>query len=307
MCTSEGAEVLWHQITLSSSPIELLRIQGIDLASLCNIDHHNILRLRDAWFDEKTKIFHYITEFPPPRTLLAYIKEVVGHPSASVIARWSYQIISALEALHSVVPPIVHRAVTCENIFIDPGDGLIKLGLSGIEMVITGHKNSVNEDEIIDPKSDIWLFGLCVIEMSTGEKPYSEIVSDEVRRKAISEHQMPKAFGEVADPLVADLVMTCLSSLRMRPTAAQVKENSLFSQFHTDSKRDRPLEMGDTLLIVPPSISESPDFQVLVRRQNTEREDLLRRHEAQRLAYQQQKKPTSPGEALIQELLDGPK
>jgi hypothetical protein len=86
-----------------------------------------------------------------------------------------------------------------------------------------------------------------------------------------------------------------------------VRENSLFSEFHSDAKRDRAAEIIDAQLIVPPAIIESPDFQVLVRRQNVERDDLLRRHEAQRRAYREQVKERSPGEALIQELLDGVK
>jgi WNK lysine deficient protein kinase len=286
MCSSEGAEVLWHRIRLDVSPVRLLRSCGIDIATLLTINHHNILRLRDAWYDESQRIFHYITEFPPPQTLVAYIKNVFGLPSNPVLTRWCFQIIEALEALHAADPPIVHGALSCENIFIDPGDGLIKIGLPAIEMAVLSQLNPLarprdDKEARIEPKSDIWLFGLCVIEMTTGQPPYAEFTTDEARRKAINERQMPRAFGEIHDPLIADLILTCLSQTRAPPTMVQLKENPLFADFSADLGPGRNRYQSEDI----PSSEPLSEMQALLETQAREKQDLLARHKEERRAY----------------------
>jgi WNK lysine deficient protein kinase len=282
MCSSEGAEVLWHRIRLEVSPIPLLRSRAIDISTLLTINHHNILRLRDAWYDEPEHTFHFITEFPPPQTLAAYIKNVFGLPSKAVLGRWGFQIIEALEALHGKDPPIVHGGLTCDHIYIDPGDGLIKIGLPAIEMAVLGQLNPLAGpgDDIILPKSDIWLFGLCVIEMTTGQPPYAEFTTDEARRRAINERQMPRAFGEIHDPLIADLILTCLSQTRAPPTMVQLKENPLFVDFSADRESGRSRDQSEES---PPS--ELSEMQALFEKHAREKHDVLAKHREERHAY----------------------
>jgi WNK lysine deficient protein kinase len=286
MCTSEGAEVCWNQLKLDTSPIPLLQARGIDIQTLLTINHHNILRLRDAWYDESTRIFHYINEYPPPQTLRAYVKNVFGKPSESVLARWCYQIIEALDELHGRRIPIIHRALSCDNIFIDPGDGLIKIGLPALEMVIFSLQNPVagpaddTREWTIDPKSDIWLFGLCIIEMGTAELPYAEFPSDEERRRAINARQMPRAFGEIHDPLIADLIITCLSQAKVQPTAAQLRENPLFAEFNEGPGSARSRDATDDVPAPREAKEEDPEEKYV-----REKTELLARHESERIAY----------------------
>jgi WNK lysine deficient protein kinase len=282
MWSSEGAEVLWHRIRLDQSPIPLLRSRGIDIPTLLTINHHNILRLHDAWYDEPQHTFHYITEYPPPQTLIAYVKNVFGPPSKAVLSRWCFPIIEALEALHGKGPPIVHGDLSCENIFIDPGDGLIKIGLPAIERAVLSQPNPLagpGDDK--EPKSDIWLFGLCVIEMTTGQPPYAEFTTDEARRKAINERQMPRAFGEIHDPQIADLILTCLSQTRAPPTMVQLKENPLFLEFSGDLGSGRGRDMSED--VAPPE--QPSEMQALLERQAREKKELIARHREERHAY----------------------
>jgi serine/threonine protein kinase len=284
MCSSEGAEVLWHQIKLDSSPLPLLKSRGIDLATLLAINHRNLLRLRDAWFDSTQQTFHYITEFPPPQTLRAYMSEFFGTPSESVLIRWCYDILGGLDALHRADPPIIHRALSCDNIFIDPGDGLIKIGLPAIELAIFGRPNPFAgpADDLtgMDPKSDIWLFGLCMIEIATGEICYSEFGTDEARRRReINERQMPRAFSGIHDPNIADLIMTCLGQPKGQPTAGQLRENPLFMELNSDpgSGRSRVSEVIEE--------PEPSALQELLSKQAREKSEMLARHHQERVAY----------------------
>jgi WNK lysine deficient protein kinase len=134
-------------------------------------------------------------------------------------------------------------------------------------------------DWTVDPKSDIWLFGLCVIEMCTAEPPYAEFPTDEERRRAINARQMPRAFGEIHDPLIADLIITCLSQIKVQPTAAQLKENPLFEEFNEGPGSARSRDAGDE--ISPRQEEKETPEERYVR----EKAELLARHEGERIAY----------------------
>jgi serine/threonine protein kinase len=283
MCSSEGSEVIWRQIKLDSSLFPHMKSRWIDLPTLIRINHPNLLRLREAWFDSTQGVFHYITEYPPPQNLRAYISEVIRKPSDSVLIRWCYDILGALDALHRATPPLIHRALSCDNIFIDPVDGLIKIGLPAIELAIFGDADPfagpADDRTGMDPKSDIWLFGLCVIEIATGEICYSEFGTDEVRRRrAINERQMPRAFSGIHDPNVADLIMTCLGQPKVQPTAAQLRENPLFVDLNSDpgSARSRPSEDA-----------EPTELQELLFRQAREKNEMLARHRQERVNHRE--------------------
>lgn len=62
----------------------------------------------------------------------------------SVIQNWARQILSGLLYLHSLNPPVIHRDLKCDNIFIDGASGKIKIGDLGLATLKTNsHKESV--------------------------------------------------------------------------------------------------------------------------------------------------------------------
>lgn len=50
------------------------------------------------------------------------------HIDEQVIKRWAFQILQGLTYLHGHDPPIVHRDIKSDNIFINGESGLIKIG-----------------------------------------------------------------------------------------------------------------------------------------------------------------------------------
>lgn len=44
------------------------------------------------------------------------------------IKNWAMQILQGLEYLHSQDPPIIHRDLECDNIFVNGNHGEIKIG-----------------------------------------------------------------------------------------------------------------------------------------------------------------------------------
>lgn len=52
------------------------------------------------------------------------------------IKNWARQILRGLVYLHSHVPPIIHRDLKCDNIFINGNNGEIRIGDLGLAIVM---------------------------------------------------------------------------------------------------------------------------------------------------------------------------
>lgn len=49
---------------------------------------------------------------------------------------WARQILTGLKYLHSQDPPIIHRDIKCDNIFINGNHGEVKIGDLGLAIVM---------------------------------------------------------------------------------------------------------------------------------------------------------------------------
>jgi WNK lysine deficient protein kinase len=114
-----------------------------------------------------------------------------------VIRSWGRQILKGLAFLHSRTPPIIHRDLKCDNIFINGTTGLVKIGdlglatlkKSDVKTVIGTPEFMAPEmyDEKYDESVDIYAFGMCLLEMCTSEYPYSECQNPaQIYKKVIS-------------------------------------------------------------------------------------------------------------------------
>lgn len=90
-----------------------------------------------------------------------------------------------LKYLHELQPPVIHRDIKCDNIFINSNNGEIWIGDLGLSTILTtSHTKSVlGTPEFMAPefydenygiRVDIYAFGMCVLEMITEETPYKE-------------------------------------------------------------------------------------------------------------------------------------
>jgi WNK lysine deficient protein kinase len=239
MDREEGNEVAWNVIKISS--FEKARneresfLKEIDL--LKSISHPSIIKIYDFWFTEKNFVF--ITELMTSGTLRDYVKKM-DKPNIRVIRKWAKQILEGLVYLHSQVHPIIHRDIKCENIFINGSTCEVKIGDLGIAkknirkrytMVGTPEfmAREMFEGDGYTEKVDIYAFGMCLMEMSTGDYPYSECATAGQVFKYILQGVPPNGLHKIPDTCLKNLVLKCIVSEKDRITAKECLEHHFFS------------------------------------------------------------------------------
>jgi serine/threonine protein kinase len=56
----------------------------------------------------------------------------------NAIKRWAWQILQGLVYLHGHTPPIIHRDLKCDNIFVNGSAGVVKIGDLGLATLLRG-------------------------------------------------------------------------------------------------------------------------------------------------------------------------
>ena len=82
----------------------------------------------------------------PAHALLRHAPKAYGcryrkrhkHIDAEVLKGWAWQILCGLVYLHGHTPPIIHRDLKCDNIFINGSEGVVKIGDLGLATLLRG-------------------------------------------------------------------------------------------------------------------------------------------------------------------------
>eukprot|EP00360_Condylostoma_magnum_P000735 CAMPEP_0168316894 /NCGR_PEP_ID=MMETSP0210-20121227/20521_1 /TAXON_ID=40633 /ORGANISM="Condylostoma magnum, Strain COL2" /LENGTH=157 /DNA_ID=CAMNT_0008307155 /DNA_START=353 /DNA_END=826 /DNA_ORIENTATION=+ len=149
---------------------------------------------------------------------------------------WAKEILSGLDYLHSQNPPVMHRDLKPDNIFVMSHSGGIRIGDFGLSTVL---RNSLNKTflgtpeymapEIFDVNYgtavDIYSFGMCLTEICTQKPPYYEFDNLGSVCKAIMDRTEPVSFTIIQDPEVKEFISLCLLNEANRPTASQLLQH----------------------------------------------------------------------------------
>ncbi|PAN41292.1 hypothetical protein PAHAL_8G033400 [Panicum hallii] len=231
----DGIEVAWAKVEITSrimgSPKELQRLKT-EIQLLRSLQHKHILKLYASWVDNKKRTVNIITELFTSGNLRQYRRK---HKKVDIKAmrRWAKQILTGLAYLHDQKPPIIHRDLKCDNIFINGNHGKVKIGDFGLAMVMQQRKTQSIQGtlEFMAPELfgenynelvDIYSFGMCMLEMVTGECPYSECQGFVQIYKKISEGIKPIALSKIKDEEVRSFIESCLGSAADRLPASEL-------------------------------------------------------------------------------------
>ncbi|VDO82589.1 unnamed protein product [Soboliphyme baturini] len=100
---------------------------------LKTLQHPNVVCFYDYWESSggKRKCIVLVTELMTSGTLKLYIKRF-KKINIKVLKSWCRQILKGLAFLHSRNPPVIHRDLKCDNIFITGTTGSVKIGDLGL-------------------------------------------------------------------------------------------------------------------------------------------------------------------------------
>ncbi|CAA2987449.1 serine threonine- kinase WNK8-like [Olea europaea subsp. europaea] len=76
---------------------------------------------------------------------------------------------------------------------------------------------------------DIYAFGMCLLELTTFEHPYSEYANPALIFKKVTTGIQPLALGKIKDPEVKEIIEKCLVSASNRPSAVNLFKDPFFS------------------------------------------------------------------------------
>ncbi|KAK8548557.1 hypothetical protein V6N13_054657 [Hibiscus sabdariffa] len=249
----EGIEVAWNQVKLhdllqSSEDLERLYCE---IHLLKTLKHENIMKFYTSWVDTANRNINFVTEMFTSGTLRQYR---LKHRRVNIraVKHWCRQILRGLLYLHSRDPPVIHRDLKCDNIFINGNQGEVKIGDLGLAAILrkSHAARCVGTPEFMAPEVyeeeynelvDIYSFGMCILEMVTFEYPYSECTHPAQIYKKVVSGKKPEALYKVQDPEVREFIEKCLATVSHRLTAMELLRDP-FLQFDDYGSELRLLE-----------------------------------------------------------------
>jgi len=251
---ADGIEVAWNQVKvndLASSPAEKERLFA-EIKVLKQLKHKNIMTFYDSWLDQKNMTVNFITELFTSGTLRQYRKKH-KHIDEQVLKRWAWHILQGLVYLHAHDPAIIHRDLKCDNIFVNGASGVIKIGDLGLATLWRGLTTPQSVlgtpefmapelyEECYDEKVDVYSFGMCMLELSTLEYPYSECRNAAQIYKKVTQGIQPAGLEKVKTSELRDFISLCIAhDPRQRPEARQLLKNSFFDSIRLNKPASVP-------------------------------------------------------------------
>ncbi|XP_058198714.1 probable serine/threonine-protein kinase WNK4 isoform X2 [Rhododendron vialii] len=230
-----GMEVAWNQVKLNDllrSSEDLQRLYS-EVHLLSTLNHDSIIQFHTSWIDVDRRTFNFITEMLTSGTLREYRKKY-KRMDIRAIKIWARQILSALVYLHGHDPPVIHRDLKCDNIFVNGHLGQVKIGDLGLAAILRGSLTAhsvIGTPEFMAPELyeesynelvDEYSFGMCVLEMLTSEYPYSECTNPAQIYKKVTSGKLPRAFYKIEDLEAQGFIGKCLEPASKRLSAKEL-------------------------------------------------------------------------------------
>lgn len=242
--TDTGVTVAWCElIGKKVSKAERKRFrEEADL--LKNLQHPNIVGFYTYWEStvDKRKNIVLVTELMYSGTLKSYLRRFGKKINPKIIKSYSRQILKGLSFLHSRTPPIIHRDLKCDNIFIAGNTGSVKIGDLGLATLKNRSyaKSVIGTPEFMAPEMyqeeydeavDVYAFGMCIIEMITLEYPYIECTTPAQIYKRVVNGTKPDGFAQIENVDLKEVVEKCIElNKENRPSAKELLSSDLLSE-----------------------------------------------------------------------------
>ncbi|XP_039449159.1 uncharacterized protein LOC120428243 isoform X3 [Culex pipiens pallens] len=244
--TQTGVAVAWCELLDKKvNRVERARFRE-EAEMLKKLQHPNIVRFYNYWESpptagNKKKNIVLVTELMLSGTLKSYLRRF-KKINPKVLKSWCRQILKGLHFLHSRAPPIIHRDLKCDNIFITGTTGSVKIGDLGLATLKNRSfaKSVIGTPEFMAPEMyeehydeavDVYAFGMCMLEMATSEYPYNECNTPAQIYKKVTSGIKPASLEKVENPEVREIIERCIHDKKEgRPTCKELLNCEFFCE-----------------------------------------------------------------------------
>eukprot|EP00792_Barthelona_sp_PAP020_P004272 TRINITY_DN2010_c0_g2_i1.p1 TRINITY_DN2010_c0_g2~~TRINITY_DN2010_c0_g2_i1.p1 ORF type:complete len:791 (+),score=220.16 TRINITY_DN2010_c0_g2_i1:101-2374(+) len=232
---SEGVEVAWSEINTTRLSEHEKKAVRREFQLLSELSHPNVLTMFDFWKTDSH--VYFITELMSSGSLAEYLPKI--QVSKQIIVKFGKQILVGLDYLHTRTPKVIHRDLKCANIFVNGQLGICKIGDLGLASAVINRAIStvgtpefmppeMFKNELYDEKVDIYEFGMCLLEMSTGKFPYDECSNVGEIISTVVSGIKPRILDEIEDLSMKAVIEQCLLPANLRPSAAHLLKLPFF-------------------------------------------------------------------------------
>ncbi|KAK4394836.1 putative serine/threonine-protein kinase WNK2 [Sesamum angolense] len=202
----EGIEVAWNQVKVGDllrNSVDLERLYS-EVHLLKTLKHKNIIKFYNSWVDTKNEHINFITEI--------FTSGNLRHHD----------------------PPVIHRDLKCDNIFVNGNQGEVKIGDLGLAAILEQARAAhsvIGTPEFMAPELyeeeynelvDIYAFGMCLLELVTLEYPYVECANAAQIYKKVTAGIKPASLEKVKDPRVRAFIEKCIAKVSDRLSAKEL-------------------------------------------------------------------------------------
>ncbi|KAM6904659.1 serine/threonine-protein kinase WNK4-like [Xenentodon cancila] len=241
--TETTLEVAWCELqTHRLNKAERQRFSE-EVEMLKALQHPNIVRFFDSWKStlKGHKCTILVTELMTSGTLKTYLRRF-RQMKLKLLQCWSLQILKGLHFLHSRSPPILHRDLKCDNIFITGPTASVKIGDLGLATLKKASfaKSVIGTPEFMAPEMyeekydeavDVYAFGMCMLEMATSEYPYYECQNAAQIYRKVTSGIKPDSFFKVKVPELKEIIEGCIRTRSSeRFTVQDLLEHRFFQE-----------------------------------------------------------------------------
>ena len=137
---------------------------------------------------------------------------------------------------------MIHRDLKCDNIFITGPTGSVKIGDLGLATLKNKSfaKSVIGTPEFMAPEMyeehydeavDVYAYGLCMLEMATGEYPYSECTGPAQIYKKVVNGVKPNSLEKVESQDVKEIIEQCIQLRKEdRPSIKELLGKDFFAE-----------------------------------------------------------------------------
>ncbi|CAD7704494.1 unnamed protein product [Ostreobium quekettii] len=247
----EGREVAWNQALLTSGSMQAAHgLLHTEVKVLNTLKHRHIMKFYASWVDDELGTINFITEYFASGTLK---RHRLAHRSfdlnMTLMKRWTWQILQGLVYLHGRNPPVIHRDLKCDNIFIHGVSGVVKIGDLGLARLMEENLSLCHTcigtpefmapelyNEAYNEKVDIYSFGMLILELVTMTYPYSECKTACQIYRHVTEGIPPAALATIEDEETREFIKLCTRyDHEQRPSARQLVKHKYFDDVRAPS------------------------------------------------------------------------